>query len=444
MNHTKEMWVDDILETPTEQTAEPAVESEVPVPEAPAPEVTAPTHEIKCLICGVVEKDFLGDHLLEVHGITAAGYVKTYPGAQTISPRLFARYNREHPAPKRKHPPKPEELRVTFCDQMFKVNVGVPPESCLPMPEHYRIPAHGELHEDVEHATTSLYHGRSIYIWGLPGSGKDALFHAWSAMTRTPAIIRQAKPGTDIEAWFFSRGFNDTGTYWEEGNVLKALRDGYVTPQGVVVPYLLLVSDFDRADREQAEHLRLITDSIQGRVDGPAGITYRVLPGTRVVATANTAGSGDDRGRMISANPIDASLLDRFDRKFQFHWMDWVDEEAIVRAKFPILGQRCPKIFDQVGRITVALRKAILGGDLYAEFSHRGVCSILGHAQDILVCDPKGKVPTKLLRLAARAWLDGLPDQENRDAAIKIISPHVSMLAGEERETRAGSLVEGF
>ena len=410
-----------------------------------APDEAPVEYKLKCLICGSIENDFLGDHLLEVHGITASAYIQANPGAQTISARLFARYNAEHPTPKRKHPPQPEELKVSFCDQLFRVNAGVPAEACLPMPEHYRIPEHGDLHVDVEHATTALYHGRSLYIWGLPGSGKDAVFHAWSAMTRTPAIIRQAKPGTDIESWFFSRGFTDTGTFWEEGAVLKALRDGFVTKEGEVIPYLLLVSDFDRADREQAEHLRLVTDSIQGRVDGPAGVTYRVLPGTRVVATANTAGSGDDRGRMISANPIDASLLDRFDRKFQFHWMDWIDEETILRAKFPILNQRHPTIFTTVGLVTVALRKAILGGDLYAEFSHRGVCSILGHAQDLLVCNPNGHVQAKLLKLASRAWLDGLPDQENRDAAIKIMGPHIpGMLEGEEREKRAGTLTGSF
>ena len=402
-------------------------------------------NEIKCLLCGQVEKDFLGDHLLEVHGITSAEYVASHPGASAVSDRLHARFAQEHPSPKRVHPPRPGDLKINFGGLMFPVYPDVPASACLPMPDHYRIPAHGDLHEDIEHAVISLLQGRSLYIWGLPGSGKDALFHAWSAMTRTPAVIRQAKPGTDIESWFFSRGFNETGTFWEEGAVLQALRDGFRTPLGDTVPYLLLVSDFDRADREQAEHLRLITDSIQGRVDGPAGITYRVLPGTRVVATANTAGSGDDRGRMISANPIDASLLDRFERKFQFHWMDWEDEEPIVRSKFPLLVQRCPDIFAKAGKVTAALRKAILGGELYAEFSHRGVCAILGHSQDILSSRPGARVPANLLKMGVRAWLDGLPDVENREAATKIMSAHVSMLAeGDTSHIKDGPVVKGF
>ncbi|MFA6235506.1 MAG: hypothetical protein WC824_15125, partial [Bacteroidota bacterium] len=192
---------------------------------------------------------------------------------------------------------------------------------------------------------------RSCYIWGLPGSGKDAFFHAWSNLTRHPAIIKSVKPGSDIEAWFFSRAFNDKGTYWEEGAVLPALRDGFITSSGRRIPYLFLVSDLDRADRSQAEYLRLITDTIQGRIDGPAGKTYDVLSQTIVVATGNTAGAGDERGRMISANPMDASLMERFNARFQFHWMNWEDESEIVQAKFPILFQRCPSALAKIGEV---------------------------------------------------------------------------------------------
>jgi MoxR-like ATPase len=363
---------------------------------------------------------------MEVHSITTDAYLTQFPGAETVSQRLLDRFNSKK-APRRENPPKVDSLAVEFAGVKFPVNLGVPEESCLPMPSNYRIPQYGKLGEDILHAVVGLKQKRSLYVWGLPGSGKDALFHAWSAMTRTPAIIKQVKPGTDIESWFFSRSFNEKGTFWEEGEVLKALRDGYKTEDGKIVPYMLLVSDFDRADKEQAEHLRLITDSIRGRVDGPAGKVYRVLPGSLIAATANTAGSGDERGRMISANPLDASLLDRFDRKFQFRWMDWQDEGVIVKAKFPALFARFPEIFDKIGLVTASLRESILNDELHAEFSHRALCSILGHASDILECqNPKN--PIKLMKEASRAWLDGLPDEENRDAAKKIMDPHFKTL----------------
>jgi len=399
---------------------------------------TALIKTIKCKICGQEEKDYLVPHLLEKHGLTAQEYLDKYPGAPITSQRLLDSYQKLTKTTRRAHPLKLEELTINFAKIEFAVNWDVPASACLPLPDHYATPTKGMLGEDIQHAATALKFHRSQYIWGMPGTGKDALFHAWSALTRTPAIMRQVKPGTDIESWFFTRAFNEKGTFWEEGAVLKAIRDGYLTATGRRIPYLLLITDFDRADREQGEHLRLITDSIQGRIDGPAGVTYEVFPNTWVVATANTAGSGDDRGRMISANPLDASLLDRFERKFQFHWMEWKDEGPILKAKFPLLAQKTPSVFPKMAAVTKALRSAILNGDLYGEFSHRGCCAILGHAQDLLVCHKE--IPTNLMKIASRAWVDCLPDAENRDAARKIMDAQFKMLdEGDTSHISSGS-----
>ena len=400
---------------------------------------------LTCAECGHHELDFLADHILEAHGLTVEAYQTKHPGHEVMSWRLIDRFDLEHTNIRRKHPPAPDTLTVDLAGIKFPVNWDVPAEACLPMPDHYRLPRFGILGEDIQHALIALYFHRSQYIWGLPGSGKDALFHAWSAMTRWPAIIKSVKPGTDIESWFFSRAFNEKGTYWEEGEVLKALRDGYRTSSGRVLPYLILVSDLDRADRSQAEHMRLITDSIQGRIDGPAGTTFTVLPGTIIAATGNTAGAGDERGRMVSSNPLDASVMERFHARFQFHWMDWRDESEIIRSKFPILFQRCPSALDKLGNATRLLREAILGNELYGEFSHRGLCSLCEHAQDMVVIGGNKKPPKNLLQMAARAWLEGLPDQENRDIAKKIMDPHIGMLnEGDTSHIDSGPLAGGF
>jgi hypothetical protein len=103
--------------------------------------------------------------------------------------------------------------------------------------------------------------------------------------------------------------------------------------------------------------------------------------------------------------------------------MDWKDEGPIVRSKFPLLAQRCPQMFDQVGKSTSALRDAIHKETLYAEFSHRAVCSWLGHAEDIVAMT--GDVPKDLARRAARAFLDKMPDDETRLAAERLIDPHI-------------------
>lgn len=383
------------------------------------------TNTLKCRVCDHVETDYLGDHLLETHNLTTQAYLDKYPNAGTVSQRLLERFNKERKTNRRALPPAPGTLTTKFAKVEFPVNPGVPEDVCLPLPPHFRMPEHGELGTDYQHAAIALRNRRSIFIHGLQGASKDACIHAYSYLTRTPGIIRQVQPGADIESWFFIRSFDSTGTSWEEGELLKALVEGYVCEDGSRIPYVVLISDFDRADRGQAEYLRLVTDTIKGRVQGPQGKTYDVLPGTIIAATANTAGTGDSRGRCISANPIDSSILDRFDRKLQFHWMTWEDEGPIVEAKFPMLRERAPWVFNSMAAITPKLREAILEEDLYGEFSHRAVCAILSHAEDMIRFNG-GKTPSKnLLKHASRCWLDGLPDEENKKSAKNIMDPHI-------------------
>ncbi len=383
--------------------------------------------QIECKECGTEVPDYLGDHLVEEHGMTGAEYLDKHPGAPTMSKRLADRAASK--SPRREVPPSPYKLTVDIGGIEFPVNPNVPADVCLPPPEAYRFPQHGKLAQDCRHTAISIRKKRHGYVHGLPGTGKDAFLHAISALTRTPAMIRSIKPGVNIQHWFYSRSFDKDGTEWERGPLLDALVNGYKTTDAdgnpVSIPYILVITDFDRADRAQAEHLRLIMDTTQGRVEGPQGKTENVIPGTMVWATGNSAGSGDTRGRCISSNVIDASIMDRFDRVYEFHWMSWKDEEPICRAKFPLLVERCPWLFDQVGKCTASLRKAILNQKIYAEFSHRAVCTILEHAQDLVEVNAGKTVPQDIIVGAARAWLDRLGDPVTKEAAIKAMDAHI-------------------
>ncbi len=392
---------------------------------------------IQCQECSHVERDWLADHLAEAHDLSVDDYLSKHPSATTASQRLLDRWEEDRPNRRRTAPPNPKDLTIEFSEVNFPVHNMVPESACLPMPSEYRIPRHGVLGQDIQHAVVALKRKRTLYIHGLPGSGKDAMFHAWSAMTRTPGLIFQVQPGVDIQGWFFQRSFDEKGTYDEPGELFKALVNGYKCADGTVVPYIIVISDMDRMDRAQAEYMRLITDSIQGRVKGPGGTTHRVLEGTIICATANTAGGGDSRGRMTSANVIDASILDRFDRTFMFSWMDWRDEGPIVRAKFPLLVEHRPSAFATMGKATKILRKAIAEETLYAEFSHRGLCKVLGHAEDLIyIAIENGNVlPSKLMSKACRAWWDGLPDEETIQTAKNLLDAFIDGGAIDEGDT---------
>lgn len=378
---------------------------------------------LECRECGASVPHWIGDHLSEVHQMSVDTYASRHPGSPLASPELLDLRKAEDARVRRTHPP--EDLSVSVAGLEFKVHRGVPASACLTMPPNYRAPVAGDLSKDIRHALVAVLRGRSTYIYGPPGTGKDALWRALSASARIPALIKNVVPGTDIEPWFFSQAIGPQGTYWSEGEVLKAARDGYRLPDGTRVPYLIVFSDIDRADRAQAEHFRALLEADNSRINGPEGKVYPVLPGTVFVATANTAGSGDERGRMVSANPQDASLLDRFERVFQFHSMSWEDEVHICKAKFPLLLKRSPEMFDTMGRIVGVIREAIDKEELYGELSHRGVCSILGHAEDLLSCASGSEVPATLLVMAVRAWVDGLPDTDTRERAMDLMDPYI-------------------
>lgn len=378
--------------------------------------------KIKCEIDGT-EHHALPNYLAEKHGMTVQEYRTQFPRAPLFSDAVEADYAAKAKKTKRAHPPTPETLKVNLGGIEFPVNCNVPEDACLPLPPHYRLPSHGALAKDVGRVLRYYAAGRSTWIWGPPGTGKDALPHALCAMTRTPSEIFQISQEVDIMAWFFEKDFDAQGTRWSEGALLKMLRDGYTCSNGDVVPYTIVLSDFDRAGRSQAEAIRLVTDSIQGRIKGPNGQTYFVRPGTRIIITANTMGAGDASGRCISANVIDSSIINRIQRKVRFHAMDWRDEEPIIRAKYPYFAEKAGHLFKNVGAATAALRKAIEDGDLYGEFSHRDLETWIGDCEDILRIS--NKVPKNLLKQGFLSYADGLPDDDNQLAAMTLVDPHL-------------------
>ena len=378
---------------------------------------------IKCAICGAAHHH-LGPHLDVEHGMTVAAYVAAYPGMPTVSEELLNKAKEANGRGRRQVPPKPMDLTINLAAMKFAVDAGVPADACLGIPECYRTPTYGKLGEDVQMALIAIASGFHTYIHGGPGTGKDALPHAFAGMTRRPSEIYSVRPDADIESWFYTQGFTKDGDVWHEGSLLKQLRDGYTTTDGRTVPYLILISDFDRATKGQAEAMRLILDSIMGRVMGPMGKCYPVLEGTTIVVTANSAGGGDETGRCISSNPIDSSIMDRFQAGIKFHDMDWQDEEPICKAKFPDLVATNPALFQQIGNATKALRAAVAKDELYAEFSHRGVCNWLSACRALIKWE--GPNTRALLKRSARmGFVDKLADGETRLAAQRLIDPHI-------------------
>lgn len=388
------------------------------------------SQKVQCAICG--EKHlFLPTHLEEAHNLTTQEYLTQFPGSPTVSELLLEIEKNSQPNGNRKAAKALQDLILDMSGIKLAVWSSIPESVCLPMPDHYRFPKYGKLAEAIVRAVKALAMRRHTWISCEPGAGKDAFVHFFSAALRRPALCITIDPNCDLETYMYVRSFGPDGkggtkTFWELGKLYKAITEGYKCPMtGKVYPYIVLLSDFDRASKVQAEKLRLIMDSIKGRVMTPDGRAMPIVPGTMVVATANSQGGGDTTGRCISARPIDSSMMNRFKRKVMFHLMDWRDEKEIVKAKFPSLIEACPKAIDIIGDVTKSMRKAIANEDIFCEFSHRDVCNWAESAVDQLELEPH-KGTKGLMSETAFDWIDGLPDEETRIEAKRIVDHSVN------------------
>lgn len=385
--------------------------------------------KLKCSLCAF-EAHLLTNHLLEAHGVTEESY-----DGDTVSPELDAAYEASVKGRRRTAFKGTEGVKVSFAGIPFALNVDVPVGGCLPMPANYAVPQFGKLAAAVRAVAVRVAAGNNkpVWIWGPPGTGKDAVCAALSARTRRPAIMFNIAPDVDVAAWLDTRAFSATGTYWEEGPLLKAIRDGYLTPSGRRVPYLIVLSDLDRASRGQMEPLRAILDSLGGRIQSQSGM-HKVLPGTLIIATANTSGGGDTTGR-FSSTPVDTSILDRFTFKVTFTDMDSRDEEPLIRAKYPDLCARFPELLPTVIRATTAIRDAVKKEDLYLDFGHRSVSNWMDATAAEAACAPGVTDYSRMLRAGLQDVLAGCPNDDTRESLKKLVDPHIRGGAVDEGDT---------
>jgi len=383
---------------------------------------------VPCLEAGCSFKSHsILSHLMESHSMTPDSYLAAHPGAATLSEKALEAYERTLQAVKRSVAPEPANLTQNIMGIEMPVDPWVEAEKCLPLPDGYMFPTKSKAAAVMKRVVMALARGRNLFIWGMPGTGKDAGIHAYSALVRRPCVMVTFRPGTDLAPWFYTRSIDKDGTGWEYGHLWGALVNGVLGRDGKRRAPIVLLSDADRADSSQAEWFRILTDSISGRILDPHGQMVPLFIDEwgnkpQFVCTANSCGTGDARGRMTSSNPMDGSILDRLGRKVEAAYLHWDDESAILRGKYPVIAEKAPDVIDQLGKATASLRSAIEKEEIYAELTHRGLCEILSECEDILHFS--NAVPGNLLKRGFRAWLDGL-DADTFLAAKRLVDPHV-------------------
>lgn len=377
---------------------------------------TNPTNMVECRECGQAVPHFLVKHLpshtVEVDGrtreMTVDDYLHKYPGAPTISSALASKLEaRTDPALPRPGLLRKSDITVPIAGIRHRVRLGTPRDASLPLPAFYVPPVLKQAGKAMYHLSVALTDERAIYIHGPTGSGKDAAVHYFSAVTQRPTMLIQIIPKVDLRPWISVPSLRDRVMTYEDGPLVKALRDGYGPDK---VPYLILFTDIDRAEADQLEYLRMMLDSISGRIMTCDGKTHLVLPDTQFVATANTVGMGDGAAQYVSAKPQDVSILGRFPVKIQWFDPEIEDVMPTIQDAYPDLSQG--QFFQNLRRIMQSLRSAGVQ-TTQAIFSMRDAFAVCNHARRLIRVGQWNLLDSTTIILGAlRVWLGGLADDQ--------------------------------
>lgn len=124
----------------------------------------------------------------------------------------------------------------------------------------------------------------------------------------------------------------DGTTYFEEGPVISAMREGGV----------LLLDELDLAVPENIMCLQSIIDG-KGFFIKQTSEFIEHSPGFTIIATANTKGLGDDTGTYIGTNILNEAFLERFIINFEADYMDSTNEKKILLSMEKDLNIKLPQ-----------------------------------------------------------------------------------------------------
>lgn len=378
---------------------------------------------ISCELCsekGIISNfQFLGEHLVSVHGMEIPEYLEKYPNSEIASKELWERY--EQIPVKRKGSKRYEGtfkvgktiLNKEDGDVFYKFE----------RPKNFTYPQKGEAAQSACRLARAMKYRRNTFIYGPAGCGKSATVRALGHDLNLECSHYPMREGLDPELYLgkevvvIDEKTQLNITKYVKGKLLEDL-EGRVGRDGIRRGVLILIDDIDRAPSEYHEIFRhILEDNAKNIFIPELGINVEVHPETRIVATANSAGRGDASGYYSSVKDMDESILDRFQRVIQYHFLDNEEESEILIRKYPEVHKHLPKAISQIMKCTAVLRNMIRDHEISASFSHRRLDQWLLSLTE-LIQDFPNEIDYSMVKEASRDWIEWL-DEDNREAVVK-------------------------
>ena len=310
--------------------------------------------EIFCGLCGQPEGVSLFRHLREVHSLAPEAYQARCPNAPLFTPG-FGDYLRQGRL-------RVEDGRVVAQHRLFGVEVkrGVVLNSHVPVLDE----KHAFDPELARGVLLSLLANDRILLVGPTGSGKSSLIAQLAARLNWPLRKINLHGETGVSDFLGQHKARNGEVYYQYGLLPTAMREGQI----------LVLEELDAATPE-------ILFALQGVLEEEGTLTLadnggEVItphPDFRLVATANTLGTGDETSLYAGTQVLNASHLDRWQTVFAVDYLGASEEAKVIRDKAPGLSE---ELADGMLRLALAVRQAVAEEQLYTTFSTRRLLAL--------------------------------------------------------------------
>ena len=231
-------------------------------------------------------------------------------------------------------------------------------------------PNHIFREKELTRALYALLTNQRAWFKGHTGCGKTTLIEQVAARLNWPLM----RLNLDSDISRFELIGRDTLVI-EDGKQVSKFEEGLLV-KALSGPYILLLDEIDAVRAEVAYTMQSVIEGKGLRVLENGGMFVDVHPMSRIIATANTVGQGDEDNMYQGIRPQSMALLDRFTVWCDVDYLNMQEREGLIKGKVPALDAKSIKVINEYVEEHL---QAFLAMKVIQPISPRGM-EALGHA----------------------------------------------------------------
>ena len=260
-------------------------------------------------------------------------------------------------------------------------------------------------------ALRAIARGENIWLQGHTGSGKTTFAEQIACVLGWP-VLRIALDSAIDRAELVGRmnlksdGKGGTVSEWLPGALERAIPNAYI---------LLL----DEIDAGHPNSLYTLQPVLEGKgltllEDGGRIVPFHPL--SRIIATGNTAGAGDESGLYPACRILSAATLDRFPEFIEVPYLTTDEEADLIHTSVGVKKQVSKKL----AKFASEMREAFVKGELPVSYSPRRSVSFARAVEDYMALLPAGATLEAACDLALAGKLMQATPNEHRARLTEI------------------------